>query len=37
MDELEKVARNMETLETGGVLTYDDFDSHNAIMDGGVG
>lgn len=37
MDELEEVAKNMETLETGRVLTYDDFDSHNAIMDGGVG
>lgn len=37
MDELIKVAKNIEVRETGNILTYDDFDSHFAFMDGGVG
>ena len=37
MDELVKVARNLEIFETGTALTYDDFENHYAFMDGGVG
>lgn len=37
MDQLIKVAKNLEIRETGRVLTYEDFDSHYLFMDGGVG
>lgn len=38
MDQLVKVARNLEIRETGKVLTCDDFEgNHFAFMDGGVG
>ena len=37
MDELVKVAKNLEIFETGTVLSYDDFENHYAFMDGGVG
>lgn len=37
MDELIKIAKNIEVRETGNILTYDDFESHFAFMDGGVG
>ena len=37
MDTLLKVARNLEIRETGRTLTYEDFENHNAFMDGGVG
>lgn len=37
MDELVRVAKNLEIRETGNVLTYDDFESHYTFMDGGVG
>ena len=37
MDELVKVARNLEIFETGTALTYDDFENHYTFMDGGVG
>lgn len=37
MDELVKVARNLEIFETGRTLTYDDFENHYAFMDGGGG
>lgn len=38
MDQLVKVARNLEIMETGKVLTCDDFEgNHFAFMDGGVG
>ena len=36
MDELVKVAKNLEIFETGTVLSYDDFENHYAFMDGGV-
>ena len=36
MDELVKVARNLEIFETGTALSYDDFENHYAFMDGGV-
>ena len=37
MDELVKVAKNLEIRETGKALTYDDFTDHYTFMDGGVG
>ena len=37
MDELVKVAKNLEIFETGRTLTYDDFPDHYTFMDGGVG
>ncbi len=37
MDQLIKVAQNLEIRETGRVLTYDDFESHYLFIDGGVG
>ena len=37
MDDLVKVARNLEIFETGTALSYDDFENHYAFMDGGVG
>lgn len=38
MDQLVKVARNLEIRETGKVLTCDDFEgNHFAFMDGGIG
>ena len=37
MDELVKVAKNLEIRETGKTLTYDDFTDHYTFMDGGVG
>ncbi len=37
MDQLIKVAKNLEIRETGKVLTYEDFDDHYLFMDGGVG
>lgn len=38
MDQLVKVAKNLEIRETGKVLTCDDFEgNHFAFMDGGVG
>lgn len=37
MDQLVKVARNLEIRETGKVLTCNDFENHYAFMDGGVG
>lgn len=37
MDELVKVAKNLEIRETGKVLSYGDFENHYTFMDGGVG
>ncbi len=37
MEELVRVAKNLEIRETGKVLTYDDFPDHYTFMDGGVG
>ena len=37
MDELIRVAKNLEIRETGRVLTYDDFENHFCFFDGGVG
>lgn len=37
MDQLVKVAKNLEIRETGNVMTYDDFENHYNFMDGGVG
>ncbi len=37
MDDLLKVAKNLEIHETGRTLTYDDFENHFTFMDGGVG
>ena len=37
MDEMLKVAQNLEIHETGRVLTYEDFDWHYTFFDGGVG
>ena len=37
MDDLVKVAKNLEIFETGTALSYDDFENHYAFMDGGVG
>lgn len=37
MDQLIKVAKNLEIRETGKILTYEDFDDHYLFMDGGVG
>ena len=37
MDDLVKVAENLEIFETGNVLTYNDFESHYTFIDGGVG
>ena len=37
MDELIKVAKNLEIRETGETFTYDDFTDHYTFMDGGVG
>ena len=37
MDQLIKVAKNLEVRETGKVLSYEDFDAHYLFMDGGVG
>ena len=37
MDELIKVAKNLEIRETGRILTYDDFENHYNFFDGGVG
>ncbi|MBR0040306.1 MAG: hypothetical protein IJP64_02895 [Oscillospiraceae bacterium] len=37
MDELVKVAKNLEIRETGKEFSYDDFEDHYTFMDGGVG
>lgn len=37
MEQLLKVARNLEIRETGQVLRYEDFENHYTFMDGGVG
>ncbi len=37
MDELIRVAKNLEIRETGRVLTCDDFENHFCFFDGGVG
>ena len=37
MDDLIKVAKNLEIRETGRTFTYDDFQDHYTFMDGGVG
>ena len=37
MDEMLKVARNLEIRETGEILTYEDFEDHYLFFDGGVG
>ena len=37
MDELLKVARNLEIRETGKTLAPEDFQDHYTFMDGGVG
>ncbi|MBR3474535.1 MAG: hypothetical protein IKH34_05655 [Oscillospiraceae bacterium] len=37
MDQLIRVAKNLEIRETGKVLTYADFEDHYLFMDGGVG
>ncbi len=37
MDELVRVAQNLEIRETGRTLTYDDFENHYNFFDGGVG
>ena len=37
MEQLLKVARNLEIRETGKVLRYEDFENHYTFMDGGVG
>ena len=37
MDQLVKVAKNLEIRETGNVMTYDDFENHYNFIDGGVG
>ena len=37
MDELIRVAKNLEIRETGRVLTCDDFENHFCVFDGGVG
>ena len=37
MNELVKVAKNLEIRETGQTFTYDDFQDHYTFMDGGVG
>ncbi len=37
MDELVKVAKNLEIRETGKILSCGDFENHYTFMDGGVG
>ena len=37
MDDLIRVAKNLEIRETGRVLTCDDFENHFCFFDGGVG
>ena len=37
MDELVKIAKNLEIRETGKTLIYDDFQNHYIFIDGGVG
>lgn len=37
MDELIKVAKNLEIRETGKTFTYNDFENHYNFFDGGVG
>lgn len=37
MDEIVKIAKNLEVRETGKALTYDDFQNHFNFIDGGVG
>ncbi len=37
MDDLVRVAKSLETRETGNVFTYDDFEDHYTFFDGGVG
>lgn len=37
MEELLKVAQNLEIRETGKLLTYEDFENHYLFIDGGIG
>ena len=37
LEDMIKVARNLEIRETGKILTYEDFGDHYTFFDGGIG